>query len=122
MANAYHLALVLHTMSGDGVDGTVSSRNEVLPNKGYYVGGKFPSLVVESKDKVDRGELAWWIGNNPAKWYGVWTDTETGKIYFDGVTHMVTRSAALWLARGRSEIAIWDIAEGAEIRLAGDNA
>lgn len=117
MVNAFRLATVLYDMAIHAEDGTVSAHDEPLPKSGYYVGGKVESLVFQEAGSVDRGELAWWIGSNPARFYGVWVDSEDGKIYFDAVTHMNTRQHAANLGRTRGEIAIWDISAGEEIRV-----
>jgi hypothetical protein len=116
--SAYSLALALYDMAIHGEDGTVPAGDEKgLPTHGYFVGGLFPSLVFDGAGEVDRGELAWWIGNNDAEFYGVWVDTETGKIYFDGVSHFYSELVSVTIARARGEIAIWDIHNKAEIRL-----
>lgn len=118
MRTAYDLALSLFTMAKGGTDGTISAHDDVpVPSLGYLVGGRHPSLVFDSVNDIDRGELGWWIGKYPSRYYGVWVDTEDGRIYFDTVTHMVTRTFAENLGRQRDEVAIWDIANNAEIRL-----
>lgn len=73
--------------------------------------------MFDSFEQVDRGELAWWIGNNEASFYGVWADEETGKIYFDGSSWVFDLHSALAVGKARNEIAIWDIANGEEIRV-----
>ena len=116
--SAYSLALALYDMAIHGEDGTVPAGGEEgLPTHGYFVGGLFPSLVFSGVGEIDRGELAWWIGSNDAEFYGVWVDSETGRIYFDGVSHYYTERASRDIGAGRGEIAIWDIANKAEIRL-----
>lgn len=115
--SAYHIAEVLVDMAKTGEDGTVSAYGEPLPESGYYVGGKVPSLVFNGISRVDRGEVGWWIGTNPSRFYGVWVDSDTGKIYFDAVDHMKTERYALMAGRKRGEIAVWDIANGVEIRV-----
>lgn len=115
--SAYHIAELLVAMAKAGEDGTVSTHGEPLPESGYYVGGKTPSLIFDNVTDVDRGEVGWWIGNNSSRFYGVWVDSDTGKIYFDAVTHMNYKSYALSVARSRGEIAVWDIANSKEIRV-----
>jgi hypothetical protein len=100
-----------------GEDGTVSAHNIDLPTTGYYVGGKYPSLTFDYPHLVDRGEIAWWIGNNPSPWYGVWVDSDDGKVYIDAVNHVDSQRVALSLGRIRQEIAVWDIENGKEIRV-----
>ena len=118
--NAYTIATGLFFMVKDGRDGTLSTSGEDLPERGYYVGGKVESLVFGDVSEVDRGELAWWVGNSPARYYGVWRDVEDGRIYFDAVTHMQHLETALNLAKARKELAVWDILGGNEIRVAND--
>lgn len=116
---AYEIAAALHTQRREGT--TVDRDGVHNPHKmGYYVGGLFPSLVFEDIEDFDRGEVAWWIGTHPAKYYGVWTDADTGKVYVDAVQWAVTRGAALSLGRDRGELAVWDIRKGEEIRTDSD--
>lgn len=118
MTTAFELATDLYYMSTNGEGGTITRTGEALPQEGYFIGGKFRSLVFESRAEIDRGELGWWIGSNtPARFYGVWEDPETGKVYFDAVSHMNYEANALSLAKVRGELAIWDIVAGQEIRL-----
>lgn len=114
----YHIAAELYVLAKAGEDGTVAHDHTELPEYGYYVGGRFPSFVVDSVEDIDRGELAWWVGSHEADYYGVWRDVKTGKVYFDGVDHVSGLGHALRLAASREEIAIWDIKNGQEIRLA----
>lgn len=115
--NAFGLASVLYDMAIHGEDGTIPRHDREIPKTGFWVGGKFPSLVFKHPEDIDRGELAWWVGLNPASWYGVWVDSEDGAIYFDGATHMVHEDFARNLAIQRGEIAIWDVASEKEIRV-----
>ena len=48
---------------------------------------------------------------------GYWKDSETGKEYWDCVQVVPTLETAIELGTARNEIAIWDFANGAEIRL-----
>lgn len=115
--NAYDLAYQLYLMGKNNEGGTVPATDEPLPNTGYWVGGKYPSLVFKSVEDLDRGEIAWWIGTHKARWYGSWVDPETGQVYIDAVTHMHYQGTEWDLGKVRGEISIWDIAEGKEIRL-----
>lgn len=121
MKTAYELAEILADMVKAGEDGTVDARGHGLPTEGYYVGGSTPSLVYPNVADVDRGEIAYWIGTNEAsRYYGVWVDSDTGKVYFDASTFMNYEQYAIPLAAARGEIAIWDIANGQEIRVEGN--
>lgn len=124
--NAYETALALTTMARAGEDGTVDSfahsnlrsvQEHLLPKTGFYVGGVRPSLVISNIDDFDRGDLAWFIGGTESRYFGVWTDKEDGKIYFDAVDWIDNAPAALNLAFSRNEIAVWDIENGEEIRV-----
>lgn len=115
--NAYTIAEQLYSMAKNGEDGTIRVDGGALPTTGYYVGGKAPSFIVDSLADLDRGELGWWVGNNSATYYGVWVDSASSKVYIDAVTHLNTRAVAVTLGRMRDEIAIWDIANTAEIVL-----
>jgi hypothetical protein len=104
--------------------GTASLRGAELPTSGYFVGGIVFPLVLP-------GEL----GFAPAaEWYvevfatyltehinadflGWWTDSETGKVWVDGTTWHATGLEAGRVGRERGEIAIFDVAAQAEIRL-----
>ena len=115
--NGYEVAERLYSLVKAGEDGTIATDGAPLPEMGYYVGGRTPSLVYKSVEDVDRGEIAYWVGTHGvASFYGVWTDSETGTVYFDAVSLMESRAAANLLAKRRGELAIWDIANGEEIR------
>jgi hypothetical protein len=125
--NAYETALALTVMARAKQDGTVDSfvnldgfEQDCLPKTGFYVGGVRPSLVVSDVSDLDRGDLAWFIGGTEARYFGVWTDTDDGKIYFDAVTHVDNFHDAFTLGSERGEIAIWDIERGEEIRVKAD--
>lgn len=45
----------------------------------------------------------------------VWTDPADGKVYTDVSEHWQSRAAATIKAENRGELAIWDVARGAEI-------
>lgn len=121
MKTAYELAEILADMAKNSEDGTVTSTGRSLPTEGYLVGGTIPSLVYRNVGDVDRGEIAYWIGvNKPCVYYGVWVDKETNVVYFDASTFMNFERFAIPLAAERSEIAIWDIANGQEIRVEGN--
>jgi hypothetical protein len=127
--NAYETALALVVMAKAGEDGTVDSQaaldgfeQDSLPKTGYYVGGVRPSLIVSSPTDLDRGEVAWFVGGTDARYFGVWTDSETGMIYVDAVEHLDDAAAAISLALSRDEIAVWDIENGTELRVKGEGS
>lgn len=125
--NAYETALALTVMARAGEDGTVDTfahldgfEEDCLPKAGFYVGGVRPSLVISSVSDLDRGDLAWFIGGTEARYFGVWTDTGDGKIYFGAVSHVDNYHDAFMLGNERGEIAIWDIERNEEIRVKAD--
>lgn len=122
--NAYETALALAVMARAGEDGTVDSfaqldgsEEDFLPAKGYWVGGVRPSLIISDVAQLDRSELAWFVGSTDARYFGVWTDSESGDIFFDAVDHLDNEMDALVLADERNELAIWDIVNSREIRI-----
>ncbi len=122
--NAYETALALTVMARAGQDGTVDSfanldgfEEDALPKTGFYVGGVRPSLVISNINELDRSDLAWFVGGTGSRYFGVWTDTEDGKIYFDAVTHVDNFHDAFMLGSERGEIAIWDIENSEEVRV-----
>lgn len=127
--NAYETALALTVMARAKQDGTVDSfahldgfEEDALPKTGFYVGGVRPSLVISDITELDRSDLAWFIGGTESRYFGVWTDTDDGKIYFDAVTHVDNYHDAFALGAERGEIAIWDIAANEEIRVKADQS
>lgn len=115
--SAFDITSTLHSyLSEGGV--TVDEEGVPSPHKaGYYVGGLYPSLVFKSVEEFDRGEVAWWIGTHGARYYGVWVDSEDGKVYVDAVQWCATRQNAIIIGRERNEIAVWDVRKGEEIRV-----
>ncbi|WP_148311580.1 hypothetical protein [Amycolatopsis japonica] len=56
------------------------------------------------------------ILGEPGKVFGAWRDSETGITHLDVSTVVADSDKALTLAREHGEIAVWDYANGAEIR------
>lgn len=96
--------------------GTISTDGRPLPKTGYYVGGAGPLLVFPAADRIT-GLIADYFRWTQSPYAGWWTDSETGKVYVDECTHLEHREAALALAASRGELAIWDVANAAEIRV-----
>lgn len=102
------------------MDGTVAYDGSPLPTTGYFVGGRYPSLILEDAGNLNDREVRSFVTNSPAvDYYGVWTDKESHVVYIDGVDHYGSISDALAYASERGEIAIWDVANAQEIRLEG---
>ncbi len=99
--------------------GTASLVDGELPVTGYFVGGVVSSLILDS---VDRDEIevfvTYLLAGTSAEYVGWWVDSETGKLYVDGVSWYTYQERAAWVAGRRHEIAFWDIEQELEIRLA----
>jgi len=121
--NAYETARILAEMAIEGVDGTVDTfithddGKEEMPSTGYWVGGIRPSLIFSDKSRVDRGDIAWFVGGTESRYFGSWVDVADGTIHIDASDHVDNREDALYLAAERGEIAVWDIANESEIRV-----
>lgn len=115
--NGFEAATKLVNMALVQEDGTIDTIGDPLPLTGFYVGGVRPSLVYSVFDQIDRGDVGWFVGGTDARYFGVWTDTETGNVYIDAVTHVKTRKEALALGAERGEIAVWDILNSEEVRI-----
>ena len=90
------------------------------PATGYMVGGLVPSLVLYNGSDYDSERLAGWIADNwtMGEYVGSWRDNDTGYIHIDIVTHVRDYDFAIRLGKSREEIAIWDVSNETEIRLA----
>lgn len=111
--------LVSLARHGDG--GTVPLNGLPLPSMGYYVGGRIPSLVLTDAEVSRRAvvyQVIDYVSRAGTAYVGVWRDSDSDKIYFDAVEWYSTESAACAVARVRHELAVWDIANGRELRLA----
>lgn len=98
--------------------GTVAANAQtILPEHGYYVGGTSAELVIESLDTLDRGDVEAFVAGNLSDFVGWWADSQTGRIHIDDVEWVAALPLAERVGRARGEIALWDIAEGREIRL-----
>ena len=107
---------ILYTPEG----GTVSLTSAEVPGTGYFVGGLTNPLVHDRMrdghveitrfvETVQRERLAPYLG-----W---WTDGETGLLWVDGSDWFADREDAVAAGNERGEIAIYDVANQAEIRL-----
>ena len=54
---------------------------------------------------------------SPSDLFGKWTDTETGNVFWDKVTHVAALDQAIEMGRSIGELAIWDLGNAQEIRL-----
>lgn len=97
--------------------GTVSMLGQELPTHGYFVGGVVEELIFERFVDIDGPEVIRFVDTNPSEFVGWWVDEETGKIHIDAVEWYERSERALYTARGRGEIAVWDVANSREIRV-----
>jgi hypothetical protein len=103
---------------------SVNAQGEV-PTTGYMVGGFVPSLVLSGDELRPYATTDAWLTKNwsyftinlRAYYAGVWTDSDTGKIYIDISRNVDTLSEAIAVGLNLNEIAIWDVVNGREIRL-----
>lgn len=109
---------------------TVSMSGEQIPEFGYMVGGWTDSLIFDGnliKDTAHAPFLMEKIGKwleqhknmirRPEYFVGGWIDTETGEAYIDISRWYKKQGTALNSARVLNELAIWDLANRAEIRI-----
>ena len=83
---------------------------------GYWVGGAGSTLVFNSEQLIMLALVNEFFESCLSEYVGWWTDSETGKVYFDAVTWFPDLRAAHRAAEDRGEIAFWDIANGEEVR------
>jgi hypothetical protein len=100
-------------------DGTYSVHNGWLHDyasrwSGGYIVATHALQTLDYSNPVD---IAITAMNDKVRLIGVWTDSETGRVYLDAVEHIESRSDALRIAAERGELAIWDLYAKAEIRL-----
>jgi len=120
--------VLLETASTGG--STASPTGFKVPESGYMVGGLTPSLIFGSDllDGAAHREVAEerifnWLRKHPAMimnpniYLGGWIDNFYGMVYIDLSEWMQHKDAAIDRARTLGEIAIWDLAEGKEIRV-----
>lgn len=92
------------------------------PTDGYMVGGEVPSLVLEENNyrpyyTTDRWlEEHWNTLLKPGMFAGIWLDKDTGIGYVDISRNVADMYSALAIADARGELAVWDVAHGAEVR------
>lgn len=110
------------TVSEGGATLDASSGRPAGWTTGYMVGGAVPSLTLPATlAPVHVATLADWLasvrpGAIAARQYvGSWIDGATA--WFDVSDRLADRADALTLAAARGELAIWDLANAAEIRV-----
>lgn len=109
---------MINTILANRDGGTIALNGSELPTTGYFVGGITSALVYGPQDgPEDVIEFVRYLDNLGAEYVGWWTDQETGALWIDGSDHFAQQWFAEGIARDRGEIAIYDIANQAEIRL-----
>ena len=105
--------------------GTAPLHRDTLPTTGYYVGGAVSPLILS--DPLEFTPDARWdvqVFVNYLREYvacqyvGWWSDSETGKVWIDATTWHTDEFTAGKVARERREIAIYDIHNDRELRIA----
>lgn len=110
MNNATNLETAIKQNAAAGLPGFTldATGNHAELNSGYGVGIR----GFDTPAKLSR-----FVARKPRLFAGYWVDGETGVEYFDAVSVIRERDRALQLAKRRGELAIWDFARGAEIRV-----
>lgn len=107
------LSLIVQSPEG----GTYDVERAPLPLDGFFVGGASEPLVLAAAAALTPAALGVFLRSLRARYVGWWTDSETGSLWVDGSDWYQSLSAALSTARMRGEIAIFDVANGKEIRV-----
>lgn len=104
--------------------GTVSLTGDPVPGSGYFVGGMVSPLILDERGTLadEREAIGAFVqhllGRVGADYLGWWTDEETGKLWVDATSWHETEFEAGRVGRQRREIAIYDVANQHELRLA----
>jgi hypothetical protein len=111
------LANALYSLCNEGAS---LSWNFESPTSGYMV-SKVAGPVFESVSAVCTSEVKRFIEanltTNKNTYFGVWTDKETGKVYFDQSVRVSDLIEAKDIAGSLKQIAIYDLNQGKEIRI-----
>jgi hypothetical protein len=83
------------------LSGDTTTLAKIETGRGYWVAESETTL-----DSILSGEII-----------GVWTDTDTGKVWLDKSRYFDNLDTALFWAKQWNQIAIWDNANQKEIRL-----
>lgn len=112
--------LLANTLYQQCKEGASLNINFDSPEFGYMV-SVISGPVYNNVLSVNPIEVAKFIRKNMADNYttfaGVWTDKDTGKIYFDISVNISVKNVAIKTAKSLKEIAIWDIRNNSEIRV-----
>lgn len=110
---------IIDRIAGAPAGGTLPIRGHVVPAMGYMVGGGWPPVVFQPEWSAEeiRSRLEAYIMRLPTPYVGWWIDSRSGRLYVDGSDWFAVREDAERVARGRGELAFWDLSAGDEIRL-----
>lgn len=120
ISTARKLANSLYQKCNEGVSYNAQFNS---PTWGYIVGLK-NGPVFDTVTGVKTGEVIRFIEDNlpsmefPLHYFGVWIDDDTRKVYFDLSEQFANRDKAIEAAIERNQIAIWDVENKKEIRIA----
>ena len=107
-------------------EGVLYNTKFETPKWGYMVAHRFGPVFNNATD-VDTERVARFVADNmlpmdfPLHYFGVWTEKETGRIYFNLFEQFANQDKAEEAARERNQIAIWDVVNKKEIRLTTQN-
>lgn len=90
------------------------------PQSGYMVSVPGPEKVLKSLTARSVDAFTTKHADklsHPGAYVGVWFNSEDGQWYLDISVNVRTRSQALKLGRQWSQLAIWDVENGSEIRV-----
>lgn len=112
--DVYKLAKYLTNTTGT----TINDKYE-KPSDGYMV-SVVDGPTYQAEDPAPLKEIMDFIKSNAVKdsYFGSWKDSATGKVYIDISANFEDKETALELAGIWNQIAIWDIKNNCEIRLA----
>jgi hypothetical protein len=109
---------------------TVHVTGRPVPKSGFMVGGVVDPLIFQFLDVLnptDRANLTRVLFEYVSQYnetlsdrhyfLGAWIDQKEGRLYIDVSQHVIVKQYAEELAKERGELAIWDVANSAEIRL-----
>lgn len=121
--------MIQETVSKGG--STISLTKASVPTNGYMVGGIVDSLIFDANLVLDVAHryvaarsIEQWLKSQKLElitdaetFLGMWIDSETGHAYVDFSLWYSEEGEAIRDAKLFEEIAIWDLANGEEIRV-----
>lgn len=113
-----HDDLARRLIYGAEVNGGATEWHGETKTTGYLCGIPGHGMKSRNADNATVKELAAWAAMHEHAGHaiGSWQDEATNILYFDVSDWHETLADALDAARERGELAVWDIANGAEVR------